>query len=66
MAGLGVFLAGAFLLGLAVYVWEEQGFGDLSYPESLRIVIPAVTLMLLGIQAMFSSFFLSLLRLRLR
>lgn len=65
-AGLAVGLAGAALLGLALYVWEEHQFGELSYSGSPRIVILAVTLMMLGVQVMFSSFFLSVLRLKLR
>lgn len=66
LAGLFIFLGGFFLLALAFYVWEEHQFGDLSYPRSLRLVIPAVTLLMWGVQIMFSSFFLSLLRLKLR
>ena len=37
------------------------GFGQISYPESLRLVIPAVTCMTLAVQTIFSSFFLSVL-----
>lgn len=66
LAGLLIFLGGFFLLALAFYVWEERQFGDLSYPRSLRLVIPGVTLLMWGVQIMFSSFFLGLLRLKLR
>jgi len=50
-------LVGAFLY------WQAASFGSISYPESLRKVIPAVTLITLGVQVVFSSFFLSILSL---
>ena len=44
---------------------EQVGFGSLpSVEENLRRLIPAVTLMLLGVQGVFSSFFLSVLGLK--
>lgn len=51
---------GAFMIAALRY-WAAQDFGDLSYPVGLRLVIPSVTLIALGIQIIFSSFFLSLL-----
>jgi len=66
LIGLGLFAGGCTILVSAVLHWEYQGFGPLSYPESLRMTIPAVTLIMLGIQIMFSSFFLSILNLRTR
>jgi glycosyltransferase involved in cell wall biosynthesis len=59
LAGLGFFLR-------AVWLWREVGFGSLSYPDSLRLVIPAVTMITIGTQTVFSSFFLSILGLRRR
>lgn len=53
----------AFLVA-AILKWRAASFGIMSYPDSLRLVIPAVTLMTLGVQTMFSSFFLSVLDLR--
>jgi hypothetical protein len=50
-------------LAAAVLAWRSVGFGHLSYPESLRLVIPSVTCMTLGVQIIFSSFFLSILEL---
>jgi hypothetical protein len=55
---------GMLLMGVGAYYWERHGFGVISYPKSLRIVIPAVTLVTLGINVIFSSFFLSILGLR--
>jgi glycosyltransferase involved in cell wall biosynthesis len=56
--GLGLLMVG---LGLALiaaqwWFWREGGFGDLSYSDSLRWVIPGVGSILLGIQAIFSGF----------
>jgi hypothetical protein len=53
-------------LGLSVYAlatWNEQGFGDLDYPDILRIVIPGATLITCGMQTALSSLFLSVLAL---
>ena len=64
--GLGVFLGGLALLVVALLAWADVGFGQMSYPDSLRVVIPAVTLITLGVQVVFSSFFLSILSLARR
>jgi glycosyltransferase involved in cell wall biosynthesis len=53
--------AGVSLIGLEAMQWARDGFGSLNYASSMRIVIPAVTMMVLGVQAMLFSFFLSLL-----
>ncbi len=64
-AGLIVFLAGTILLLRAVWLWEQADFGPLpSTEENLRRLIPAATLMILGIQGVFSSFFMSVLGLK--
>jgi hypothetical protein len=44
----------------------SRGFGDLEASRALRLVIPSVTLMILGAQGVMSSFFLSVLGLRRR
>ena len=62
-AALLVLAVGFGLLVRAVVVWADVGFGHMSYPESLRRVIPAVTLITVGVQVVFSSFFLSVLSL---
>ena len=61
-------LAGALLLlagiGLSVYAlsfWSSTSFGPLDPSRTLRLVIPAVTLIALGLQTVLSSFFLSIL-----
>jgi hypothetical protein len=55
-----------FGLGLAAYAigfWTVRSFGHLDPQQSLRIVVPAATLLILGIQIMFSSCLLSILQL---
>ena len=62
----GMFLAG-FAGGIAAVAdWGSRGFGDLDASRALRLVIPSVTLMILGAQGVMSSFFLSVLGLRRR
>lgn len=60
-AGIVVWLAGTFLLLRAWVIWQQAGFGTLPYADNLRRLIPAVTLLVLGIQVIFSSFFMSVL-----
>lgn len=59
----GLFLGlGAFLIGLAwsfwlTLDWGRAGFGPLDPSETMRAAIPAVTLMVAGMQAGIGSFF---------
>lgn len=64
--GGGMFLAGLIGGFAAVADWGSRGFGDLEASRTLRLVIPSVTLMILGAQGVMSSFFLSVLGLRRR
>ena len=66
--GLGslLILAGTATSGFAVGTWGAHHFGQLDYPHTMRIVIPAALLLILGVQTIFSSFFLSVLGLRRR
>jgi len=66
LVGLGILALGLALLISALLMWKEHSFGDLSYPESLRVTIPSVTLIMLGLQVIFSSFLLGLFGLRVR
>jgi hypothetical protein len=58
--------AGSALLVVALGAWSDTGFGDLDPAVTMRLVIPGVVLVALGVQALFSSFFLSTLGLRRR
>jgi hypothetical protein len=58
-----------FLLGIggsvyALYTWNAQLYGALDPAVTMRIVIPSVTALGLGVQVIFSSFFLSVLGLK--
>jgi hypothetical protein len=65
LLGLFVLLGGIFLLARSVWVWQQVHFGILpSTEENLRRLIPAATLVVLGIQTIFSSFFMSTLGLK--
>jgi hypothetical protein len=64
--GAAMFLAGLIGALAAVADWGSRGFGDLEAASTLRLVIPSVTLMILGAQGVMSSFFLSVLGLRRR
>jgi glycosyltransferase involved in cell wall biosynthesis len=63
--GLLVFVEGIFLLGQSVWIWRQASYGILpSMEDNLRRLIPATTLVVLGIQTIFSSFFMSTLGLK--
>ncbi len=68
----GLIVGGALLLiGIAgsIYAfisWEANLFGPLEPSQTMRIVIPAVTCLTLGFQIVLSSFFLSVLGLKLQ
>jgi glycosyltransferase involved in cell wall biosynthesis len=60
-----------FLLGMggslyALYIWNARLYGALDPAVTMRIVIPSVTALALGVQVIFSSFFLSVLGLKRR
>jgi glycosyltransferase involved in cell wall biosynthesis len=54
-------LIGLTLLLAAVNQWRSVAFGDLDYTQTMRLVIPDVTLTALGFQTVLSSFFASIL-----
>jgi glycosyltransferase involved in cell wall biosynthesis len=58
-------LTGFGLLLRALLIWKGADFGDISYSENLRRLIPAVTLIATGGQIVFASFFMSVLGLRI-
>ena len=63
---LGAFLVAAGL-GTSLYSvgdWGARHFGALNYSHTMRLVIPAALLLILGAQTVFASFFVSVLGLR--
>jgi hypothetical protein len=63
-SGLLLILAGLAGSAFAVGEWGRASFGGLNPASSLRIVAPAVSALILGVQLVFSSFFLGVLSLR--
>ena len=61
IVGFVLFLTGLTLSIFAVGNWEAHSFGALEPTKTLRLVIPAVTAMMLGSEIVLSSFFLSVL-----
>lgn len=64
VVGLLILVAGLAWLGRAIWIWNQIDYGAMPYGENLRRLIPAVTLIVLGVQAIFSSFFMSVLGLK--
>jgi len=62
LAGATAFVCGCALMLVAVAQWRAAQYGALDYAQTMRWVIPGVTLAALGFQTIFSSFFLSILR----
>jgi glycosyltransferase involved in cell wall biosynthesis len=66
VAGVVLFLTGLGLSIFAVSDWGAHSFGPLDPTKILRLVIPAVSAMMLGSEIVLSSFFLSVLGLTKR
>jgi hypothetical protein len=65
LVSFGVFLIGVALLARAMWLWGNVHFGQLpSMEDNLRRLIPAAGLVVIGIQGVFSSFFMSALGLK--
>lgn len=58
-------VVGGLLISVyAVHYWETQNFGPLDMSRTFRLVIPGALCLTLGVQGIFSSFFLSVLSMR--
>lgn len=57
-------LGGIGLLVHAFTLWKEAGFGELSYSENMRRLLPAAALILVGLQTAFSGFVVGVLGLK--
>ena len=66
LVGLLLITAGLGLSLYALVTWNDASFGQLDYPDTLRIVIPGTTLIACGMQTVLSALFLSVLGLRRR
>jgi glycosyltransferase involved in cell wall biosynthesis len=59
--GSALLLVGLGILAYAIHIWHGAGFGNLSPQRMLRLTLPSATCFMLGVEAIFGSFFLSLL-----
>jgi hypothetical protein len=59
--GIILLLASVTLSVIAFVRWDRSSFRHLDYPATLRLAIPAVVTLMLGVQTILSSFFLSVL-----
>lgn len=59
--GILITLAGFGGSVYSLYLWDLEEFGNLNYSSILRVVIPSVIAIMIGLQTVFSSFFLSFL-----
>jgi glycosyl transferase family 2 len=66
VGGLVSLVLGLLLIAFAAYYWSLAGFGPLDYGQTMRLVIPGVTLAVIGFQTVLASFFLSVLGMRRR
>jgi len=57
-------IVGAWMLWVAFGQWRAVDFGELNYAQTMRWVIPGVTLVSISFQTAISSFFVSLLGMR--
>jgi glycosyltransferase involved in cell wall biosynthesis len=66
LLGCVLLFIGAGTLAYALYLWHLTGYGNLPATSTLRITLPSATALMLGVEVIFASFFLSLLGLNRR
>ncbi len=59
--GLCLLFTGIGLIFYAVMQWQDTGFGVLPYQDSLRLVIPGCSAIIMGLQIFFAGFALAIL-----
>lgn len=57
-------LAGIIMTIAAFVIWKDTSFGNLNPQEMMRMTIPALTLMVVGIEMIFASFFIGILNIK--
>lgn len=62
--GLIMFLIGIVVTIAAFVIWGKTGFGELSPEKMMRITIPAMILIVVGIEVIFGSFFIGILHIK--
>jgi glycosyltransferase involved in cell wall biosynthesis len=61
LVGFGLMLVSIVLWVITLIDWGNSSFHHLDYPHSLRLAIPAAVALMVGVQTILSSFFLSVL-----
>jgi len=64
VAGLLLTVAGVIMTVAAFVIWKNTSFGNLNPQEMMRMTIPALTLMVVGIETIFASFFIGILNIK--
>ncbi|MCI9175194.1 MAG: glycosyltransferase family 2 protein [Lachnospiraceae bacterium] len=64
LIGILLFLTGIIITIIAFCIWGNTGFGGLSPENMMRITIPAMLLIVVGIEVIFGSFFIGILHIR--
>jgi glycosyltransferase involved in cell wall biosynthesis len=64
IAGAVLILGGVVLAVVVLAIWGGTGFNELNYRDTLRLVIPSSTMLMLGVQTVLGSLFLSILGIR--
>jgi glycosyltransferase involved in cell wall biosynthesis len=66
LLGVVAAVVGGVMLLAAVNEWRMREFGRLDYADTMRLVVPGVTLAVLGYQTILGCFFMSLMTMRRR
>jgi hypothetical protein len=62
LGGVVLLAVGLGLFAYAVLQWHAVGFGELTAQRMLRLTLPSAGCLMLGVEVIFASFFLGLLR----
>jgi glycosyltransferase involved in cell wall biosynthesis len=66
LLGFFIAMAGLGVMGYAIILWEKKSFGELDPFQMMRVVIPATTLIAVGIQIVLTCFLLGIIGLKRR
>lgn len=62
LIGIMTFLFGLILTIVAVIIWSRTGFNELEPEKIMRLVVPSATFIEVGIETIFASFFMGILK----
>jgi hypothetical protein len=66
LAGILAVFIGIAVTLIALILWGREGFGELNPEMFMRITIPSATLISVGVQFVFSGFFIDILRIKIK